>query len=92
MTKEVKKYKIAVIGLGYVGLPLAVKFGMNYDTLGFDINKERIDELINGKDSTREVTKNEIKLKHLTILIMYFILLNYFRPFLLKLFTFSISF
>ena len=47
--------KIAVIGLGYVGLPLAVEFGKHFETVGFDINKPRIEELENGKDSTLEV-------------------------------------
>ena len=56
-----KNIKIAIIGLGYVGLPLAVKFGTIYDTIGFDINKNRIKELINYEDSTREVTKQEIQ-------------------------------
>jgi UDP-N-acetyl-D-galactosamine dehydrogenase len=52
--------KIAVIGLGYVGLPLAVEFGKKYNVLGFDINKERIQELINGHDKTLETNKDEI--------------------------------
>ena len=43
--------KIAVIGLGYVGLPLALGFGEKFNTLGFDINKKRIGELKNKKDS-----------------------------------------
>lgn len=47
--------KIAVIGLGYVGLPLAVEFGKMFDTVGFDINQPRIGELKKGKDSTLEV-------------------------------------
>ncbi|MDX1629913.1 MAG: Vi polysaccharide biosynthesis UDP-N-acetylglucosamine C-6 dehydrogenase TviB, partial [Fulvivirga sp.] len=47
--------KIAVIGLGYVGLPLAVEFGKQRKTIGFDINEERIVQLRAGKDSTREV-------------------------------------
>lgn len=46
--------KIAVIGLGYVGLPLAIEFGKKYKVLGFDINKERIEELQKGKDHTQE--------------------------------------
>ena len=46
---------IAVIGLGYVGLPLAVEFGKRYDTVGFDINAARIDELRGGRDGTLEV-------------------------------------
>ena len=47
--------KIAIIGLGYVGLPLAVEFGKHRDVLGFDINQARIAELQSGKDSTLEV-------------------------------------
>ncbi len=50
-----KDKKIGVIGLGYVGLPLAVEFGKKYSTVGFDINQERIDELNRGIDSTLEV-------------------------------------
>ena len=46
--------KIAIIGLGYVGLPLAVEFGKKYPTLGFDINQIRIDELSQGYDRTLE--------------------------------------
>lgn len=52
-----KNIKIAIIGLGYVGLPLAVEFGSKYQTIGFDINKDRINELCNGEDSTLEVDK-----------------------------------
>ncbi len=52
--------KIAVIGLGYVGLPLAVEFGLKMPVLGFDINKPRIDELNSGFDSTLEVSKDEL--------------------------------
>ncbi|MHA8072218.1 nucleotide sugar dehydrogenase [Aquirufa ecclesiirivi] len=48
------KKNIAIIGLGYVGLPLAIEFGKKYKVLGFDINKSRIEELIKGKDSTYE--------------------------------------
>lgn len=47
--------KIAVIGLGYVGLPLAIEFGKKYATLGFDINTKRIEELRKGYDHTKEV-------------------------------------
>jgi UDP-N-acetyl-D-galactosamine dehydrogenase len=46
--------KIAIIGLGYVGLPLAIEFGKKYDVLGFDINQDRINELENGIDRTKE--------------------------------------
>ena len=53
--------KIAVIGLGYVGLPLAVEFGKKYSTLGFDINQKRIAELIEGFDRTQESNKEEIE-------------------------------
>jgi UDP-N-acetyl-D-galactosamine dehydrogenase len=50
-----KEKKIGVIGLGYVGLPLAVEFGKKYPTVGFDINEERVQELNDGIDSTLEV-------------------------------------
>jgi UDP-N-acetyl-D-galactosamine dehydrogenase len=53
--------KIAVIGLGYVGLPLAVEFGNKISVLGFDINEPRINELKSGKDSTLEVSADELK-------------------------------
>lgn len=53
--------KIAIIGLGYVGLPLAVEFGKKFNTIGFDINRERIDELNNGHDSTLEVSDNDLQ-------------------------------
>jgi len=52
--------KIAIIGLGYVGLPLAVEFGKFRAVVGLDINPERIGELQSGKDSTREVTHDEL--------------------------------
>lgn len=53
---------IAVIGLGYVGLPLAVEFSKKYKTIGFDINQERIKELSSGNDSTLELTSDELRL------------------------------
>jgi nucleotide sugar dehydrogenase len=53
--------KIGIIGLGYVGLPLAVEFGKVMDVVGFDIYQERINELKNGFDRTREVEKEELK-------------------------------
>jgi UDP-N-acetyl-D-galactosamine dehydrogenase len=53
--------KIGIIGLGYVGLPLAVEFGKVIDVVGFDINNERIAELKNGFDRTREVEPEELK-------------------------------
>ena len=52
--------KIAIIGLGYVGLPLAVEFGKARSTLGFDINASRIDELREGKDNTLEVSEEDL--------------------------------
>ncbi|WP_338792970.1 nucleotide sugar dehydrogenase [Bernardetia sp. Wsw4-3y2] len=57
-------YKLAIIGLGYVGLPLAVEFGKKYTTIGFDINKKRIDELKKGYDRTLEVNTEELKESH----------------------------
>jgi len=53
--------KIALIGLGYVGLPLAVEFGKKRTVVGFDINRPRIDDLKNGVDSTLETTSKELK-------------------------------
>jgi UDP-N-acetyl-D-glucosamine/UDP-N-acetyl-D-galactosamine dehydrogenase len=53
--------KIAVIGLGYVGLPLAVEFAKQYPTVGFDINGHRVDELLNGYDRTLEVEDEELR-------------------------------
>ena len=50
-----QRYKIAVIGLGYVGLPLAVEFAKKYEVIGFDINEKRIHALKGGHDSTLEV-------------------------------------
>jgi UDP-N-acetyl-D-galactosamine dehydrogenase len=52
--------RIAIIGLGYVGLPLAVEFGKHFDTFGFDINQARIDELRDGRDGTLEVSPAEL--------------------------------
>jgi len=61
------KHKIAVIGLGYVGLPLAVEFGKIYPTVGFDINLKRIKELEAGDDKTLEVDSENLKsAKYLT--------------------------
>src|SRR5699024_6415313 len=51
---ETENFRIAVIGLGYVGLPLAIEFGKKYQVLGFDINVERVNELKQGKDHTQE--------------------------------------
>ncbi|OIQ27400.1 MAG: UDP-N-acetyl-D-galactosamine dehydrogenase [Bacteroidetes bacterium MedPE-SWsnd-G2] len=55
-----QNHKITVIGLGYVGLPLAVEFAKKYPTVGFDINKERVSELNQGKDLTLEVQDQDL--------------------------------
>ena len=57
---ELENCKIAVIGLGYVGLPLAIEFGKKYPTVGFDINLQRVNDLINGIDHTNEVELEEL--------------------------------
>lgn len=57
----VEKIKIGIIGLGYVGLPLAVEFGKKYQTVGFDLKQERINELLAGKDATLEVDDEELQ-------------------------------
>lgn len=57
---NIEGIKIAVIGLGYVGLPLAVEFGKKVSVIGFDINTNRIDELISGADHTLEVSSDEL--------------------------------
>ncbi len=56
-----KNKKIALVGLGYVGLPLAVEFGKKRAVVGFDINQSRIDDLKNDIDSTLETTEQELK-------------------------------
>jgi len=53
--------KIAIIGLGYVGLPLAIALGEHYEVIGFDINSKRVQELQNGFDRTGEATKEQIQ-------------------------------
>ena len=55
------KDKIAIIGLGYVGLPLARLFATKYPVVGFDINTDRITELMTGVDSTLEVDNKALK-------------------------------
>jgi UDP-N-acetyl-D-galactosamine dehydrogenase len=56
-----RKCRIGVIGLGYVGLPLAVEFGRHYETTGFDVNADRIAELRRGRDRTLEVDRRELR-------------------------------
>jgi UDP-N-acetyl-D-galactosamine dehydrogenase len=58
---SLRNLKIGVVGLGYVGLPLAAEFGRHFRTVGFDIKPERIAELARGKDSTLELTRAELK-------------------------------
>ena len=60
MNAYLKDVRIAIIGLGYVGLPLAVEFGKKYNTVGFDINQDRVKELEFGHDSTLEVSDDEL--------------------------------
>ena len=62
MNIQDQKYKIGVIGLGYVGLPLALEFSKKYQTIGYDINKTRVVELKKGIDSTKEVDLKELAL------------------------------
>ncbi|MCF6351351.1 MAG: nucleotide sugar dehydrogenase [Flavobacteriaceae bacterium] len=56
-----KDTRIAIIGLGYVGLPLAVEFAKKFKTIGFDINKSRIEQLQNNTDITLEIASNDLK-------------------------------
>ncbi|GAA6170917.1 Vi polysaccharide biosynthesis UDP-N-acetylglucosamine C-6 dehydrogenase TviB [Colwellia sp. KU-HH00111] len=60
MSHSLSKVKVAIIGLGYVGLPLAVEFGKKYPTLGFDVNTKRVAELQQGHDFTLEVSAEEL--------------------------------
>jgi UDP-N-acetyl-D-galactosamine dehydrogenase len=61
MKLNLKENKIAIIGLGYVGLPLAVEFAKQYRTIGFDINNQRVGELRDGHDHTLEVEDKELQ-------------------------------
>jgi UDP-N-acetyl-D-glucosamine/UDP-N-acetyl-D-galactosamine dehydrogenase len=60
MTTSIEHLKLAIIGLGYVGLPLAAEFGKKRDVVGFDINPRRVDELKLGQDRTLETTAQEL--------------------------------
>ena len=55
-----KKSKICIFGLGYVGLPLAIEFAKKYNVVGYDINHDRIKQLNLGKDINKEFSKSEI--------------------------------
>lgn len=63
MLEKIKsgKIKIAIIGLGYVGLPLAVEFGKKFNTIGFDVKKDRLESLRNGVDVTLETSTEDLK-------------------------------
>ena len=61
------KTPIAVIGLGYVGLPLAIELSKKYPTIGYDLNESRVSNLIAGKDETLEVSKKELNNSSLKI-------------------------
>jgi len=66
MSFDKKNLRIGIVGLGYVGLPLAVEFGKHYPTVGFDINAARVAELEGGEDSTLECSSEELaSAKHL---------------------------
>ena len=60
MSFDLDNLRIGIVGLGYVGLPLAVEFGKKYPTIGFDINEARVTELRSGNDSTRETSAEEL--------------------------------
>ena len=67
MSFDIKNIRIGIVGLGYVGLPLAVEFGKKYPTVGFDINAARVAELESGTDSTLECSSEELaEAKHLS--------------------------
>jgi UDP-N-acetyl-D-glucosamine/UDP-N-acetyl-D-galactosamine dehydrogenase len=55
------KCRVGIVGLGYVGLPLALEFGKHFDTVGFDVKPKRIRELKAGRDSTREASPQELR-------------------------------
>lgn len=57
---KISEAKIGVVGLGYVGLPLAVEFGKRYPTVGFDVNSKRVADLKSGHDATLETSPDEI--------------------------------
>jgi len=60
MSFDINNLRIGIVGLGYVGLPLAVEFGKKYPTVGFDIKTDRVAELEGGKDSTLECSSEEL--------------------------------
>ncbi len=60
ISMQLTQLRLAIIGLGYVGLPLAVEFGKKRPVIGFDINQKRVDELKSGRDETLETTEQEL--------------------------------
>ena len=58
---KINEIQICVIGQGYVGLPLSIEFGKYFNTIGFDINSKRIEELKAFSNKTKESTKEQIK-------------------------------
>ena len=68
MINKIENLKLGIIGLGYVGLPLALEFSKEKSVIGFDVNKDRIAELKSGVDKNLEFDKNELqKLEHLKL-------------------------
>ena len=61
MNNKVGQLKLGIIGLGYVGLPLALAFAQKREVIGFDVNKDRIKKLKSGVDKNKEFSKKEIK-------------------------------
>ena len=59
---NLSKLKIGIIGLGYVGLPLAVEFSKKYDVLGFDVDENRINNLNEFIDKTNEVSSKDLRI------------------------------
>ena len=59
---KLENSKIGIIGLGYVGLPLAVAFAEKYPVIGFDINQNRVNELLEGEDKTLEIESKQLQL------------------------------
>ncbi|RQW79330.1 MAG: Vi polysaccharide biosynthesis UDP-N-acetylglucosamine C-6 dehydrogenase TviB, partial [Methylococcus sp.] len=65
---QLQNTRIGIIGLGYVGLPLAVEFGKHFPTVGYDLKIDRVQQLRAGHDSTRETTAEELQAaSHLTL-------------------------
>ena len=71
MIKNIEDYKIAIIGLGYVGLPLLVEFSKKYQVTGFDIDKDRINELKQNFDRTNEITEKQLSLVNTNLTYTY---------------------